>query len=143
MHYEPDDVEVSESVLVARNLQYPGPAQQRIVLDARDQSITFENCHWPRGFWTWRGEERRVCRFEDILAVHDFGLGKHRSVFISTRFGRCRVFADWAGYAPLREALSRITTVTERGSWQDDPRWMPVYVLVIGAIVAGILYLLL
>lgn len=143
MHHEPDEVQTPASVLVARNPKYWGPGQQRIVLDARDQSITFENCHWPRSFWSWRGEERRVCQFEDILAVHDFGLGQHRSVFISTRFGRCRVFADWEGYAQVREALSRIATVTERGSWEDDPRWIPVYCVVIVAIVAGILYLLL
>lgn len=65
------------------------------------------------------------------------------SMFISTTTGRSRVFAHWRGYAELRTALRELCQDSPGGHWADDPRWMPVYAVVLLAIVGGLIWALL
>jgi hypothetical protein len=142
----------------------PDSSSQRLVLNLTQRTAVFENCHSPRsGIGGFGFEPFRECNFDEILAVNDFLTGDHRglfykiiftfshvnagdlaSVFISTDFGRSRIFAKWNGFAELRSELRQICSQqSRRGHWEDDPRLMPVYVVMIFAIVGGIIWLLL
>ena len=154
-------------LITCENLDFPGPGRQCVVVDPNTKTVLFECCHCPRGFLSAGYEARRVCTFSDVLATHDFLSGEHRgnwlrtiftlgqlvdvpdqtkelgSIFISTSHGRCRVFADWRGFPELREAMQQICEPTKAGHWQDDPRWIPVYVIGMLAIVGGLIWWLL
>ena len=142
----------------------PDSSGQRLVLNLTQRTAIFENCHSPRsGIGGFGFEPVCECKFAEILAVQDFLTGNHRglfyriiftfsnvnagnlaSVFISTDFGRSRIFAKWNGFAELRSELRQICSQqSRRGRWEDDPRLMPVYVVLILAIVGGIIWLLL
>ena len=159
--------DASETILVCEDYDSPADVRRRIVLNFTRRTATFENCHESRAFLSLGSEAIRECRFDELLAVHDFFLGERRlgllrgvlaagplvhshttgremeSIIISTAQGRCRVFADWDGFVELREALRKICSASPGGHWSDDPRLIPVYFVVIAAIVAGIIWLLL
>ncbi|MGC1273631.1 MAG: hypothetical protein WBC44_08000 [Planctomycetaceae bacterium] len=138
----------------------PTCAGVRIVVDAASRTVTFHHCHIPRSFLTVHSDAVRVCRFDEILAAHDFGPSQqrgffllislaglggvdHRSLFISTPHGRCRVFANWSHFEELHDALQQVATGTGRGSWEDDPRVILPIALLIGAVILAVIWLLL
>ena len=137
----------------------PGLGQQRVVLNL--------SLHCPRKFFSSGCEAKRICRFEDLHAAHDFLSGEHHgtflrtvirlghlinvpvkadelgSIFISTDFGRCRVFADWTGFDEFRNEIHEICKQSPRGHWSDDPRMIPLYVVIILGITGGLIWWLL
>lgn len=151
-----------DDVVVAASPDIPG---QRIVVDRRQRTVTFENCHLPRSGLGLGCEQRRVCQFEEILAVRDFLIGEHHgrilrlifllghlihiptnakdqgSLWISTPSGRTRVFANWSHFAELRSLLKEICSPqSTKAPWEDDPRMIPVFFVLIFAIVGGIIW---
>lgn len=149
-------------VVVAASPDIP---HQRVVLDRIQRTVTFENCHLPRSGLGLGCEQRRVCQFEEIVAARDFLIGEHRgrvlrlifllgrlihiptnaneqgALWISTQFGRARVFANWSQFAELRSLLREICSQqSTKGHWEDDPRMIPVFVVLIFAIVGGIIW---
>lgn len=159
--------ETSETLITCEDRHFAGPGRRRVVIDLAAATVTFENCHWRRSFLSFGCESIRVCQLDEIAAAHDFLSGKHRdhgirtvltlgyltgnspsadqlaSIFISTAHGRCRVFADWAGFEDFRDTIQHICERTSGGHWSDDPRLIPLYVLAIFAIVGGLLWWLL
>ena len=157
----------SDTLIICEDPKFSGTGRQRVLLNLTLRTATFENCHWPRKFLTGGYESVRVCRFEDIHAAHDFLSGKHRgtflrivlmlghlihipvnanqlgSIFISTAYGRCRVFTDWNGFNEFRDAVHHICKQSPGRNWADDPRFIPLYALVIFSIVAGLIWCLL
>ena len=143
----------------------PDSSDQRLVLNLIQRTASFENCHSARsGIGGFGSEPVRECNFDEILAVNDFLTGDHRglfykivfvfshvnsgdlaSVFISTDFGRSRIFAKWNGFAELRSELRQICSQQSRsGHWEDDPRLVALYLgPLMFAIVGGIIWLLL
>jgi len=141
----------NDTLIICEN---PDSRDQRVVLNLTQRKASFENCHSPRS---------GIGGFGEILAVNDFLTGDHRglfyrlifafshvnsgdlaSVFISTDFGRSRIFAKWNGFIELRSELRQICLQQSRsGHWEDDPRLMPLYLVVMFAIVGGIIWLLL
>ncbi len=151
----------NETLIICEN---PDSSGQRVVLNLTQRTASFENCHSPRsGIGEFGFEPIRECSFNEILAVNDFLTGDHRglfyklifafshvnsgdlaSVFISTDFGRSRIFAKWNGFPELRSELRQICSQQSRsGLWEDDPRLMPLFLVLIFAIVGGIIWLLL
>jgi len=153
--------------IVCEDPSIPADVRPRIVIDFAEQTVLFENCHESREFLAAGAEPQRLCSFEEILAAHDFFTGERRkpilrlllklgwmvnsattsgdmeSIIISTSGGRCRVFAKWQAFDQLREALRQMTEGRSAGHWSDDPRLIPVYVVFFGAVVGGIIWLLL
>lgn len=124
--------------------EFPGADKRRIVVDAGERHVTFVNCLWPRRFLARGYEGYHCCGFEDIVSAREFGAGKLRRLYISTRHGRCAVSPEWTGYDELRDALQSISTVTTGGGWLDDPRvLMPAMFVVVFGIVSLVIYLLL
>ena len=151
----------NETLIICEN---PDSSDQRVVLNLTQRTASFENCHSPRsGIGGFGFEPIRECNFDEILAINDFLTGDHRglfyklifafshvnsgdlaSVFISTDFGRSRIFAKWNGFPELRSELRQICSQQSRsGHWEDDPRLMPLFLVLIFAIVGGIIWLLL
>ena len=147
----------NDKLIVCEN---PDSSDQRVVLNLTQRTASFENCHSPRsGIGGFGFEPIRECNFDEILAVNDFLTGDHRglfyklifafshvnsgdlaSVFISTDFGRSRILAKWNGFPELRSELCQICSQQSRsGHWEDDPRLMPLYLVVMFAIVGGII----
>ena len=153
--------------IICEDPDFPGPDRRRIILDLSEQTATFENCHWPRKSLSSGYDAVCVCRFEDLLAAHDFLSGEHRgrwlrtvlslghltsvavkpseleSIFISTSFGRCRVFADWNGFEEFRQGLREVCKASPAGHWSDDPRLIPLYVVIMLAVAGGLIWWLL
>lgn len=127
-------------LLEAIDRQFPAPSARRIVLDAATQRVMFENCHWPRRFWSWRYDAWHECGFDEILAAHDFATGELRSVMIKTATGRARMFADWDGYQPMRSALQRIASAARPVHWAAHPRMIPVYAVVFVVLLTWLLF---
>ena len=155
------EIKFNDEVIVCEN---PDSSDQRVVLNLTQRTVIFENCHSPRsGIGGFGSEPVRECNFDEILAVNDFLTGNHRglfyklifafshvnsgdlaSVFISTDFGRSRIFAKWNGFPELCSELRQICSQQSRsGHWEDDPRLMPLFLVLIFAIVGGIIWLLL
>jgi hypothetical protein len=151
----------NDELIVCEN---PDSSDQRVVLNLTQRIAIFENCHSPRsGIGGFGFEPIRECNFTEIFAANDFLTGDHRglfykliftfshvnsgdlaSVFISTDFGRSRIFAKWNGFPELRSELRQICSQQSRsGHWEDDPRLMPLFLVLIFAIVGGIIWLLL
>ena len=42
----------------------------RVVADETDGTITFENCHHPRRFWSTRSDAVYTCLLGELRAVH-------------------------------------------------------------------------
>lgn len=141
---------------------------QRVIVDATRRTVTFVNCHQPRTGLGYGFETERVCDLDEILAVHDFLTGEHRgaflrmlfflghlihmpvdpgsmeSIFVSTTNGRARIFAGWSGFAELRSRLREACSQrSQNGPWTDNPAFLPVFLIVIFAIVGGLIWLLL
>lgn len=158
---------MSESLLVAEDLGRDASVRPRIIVDFAARTVRFENCHHSRGFLAVGVEPVRVCRFDEITAVSDLLLdeGSDRSmravlkagplvhvhasaddlasIFVSTRTGRCRVFADWSGFEDLRDVLREIAPRGARPHWSEDPRMFPVYAVVLVVVVSTIIYFML
>jgi hypothetical protein len=155
------------ALLIAEDERYPAEDRPRIIFDPQSQTVCFERCHQSRSFLAVGVEPFRVCPFRDIRSVTDFLSGDHRgtavkavlaagplvhshstaadlaSYFISTSTGRCRVFSHWQNFAELREALAGIVPVDARPHWSENPRLIPLFAIVLIAIVAGLIYWLL
>jgi hypothetical protein len=129
-------------VLEAVDRRFPGPAVRRIVLDAAAQTVAFEQCHWPRRFWSWQFDACHICNFGEIRAAHDIGQGELRSVMINTATGRCRMFADWHGYEAMRTALQQIASAAPPVHWMAHPRMIPVYAALFVVLLTWMLFLL-
>jgi len=140
--------------------------QERVEVDFIQRTVLFENCHQPRsgvGFT----ERELICGFEDICGVRDFLVGQHRgafyrllfalaplagtavnarglsSCFVSTATGRTRIFAEWAGFAEVREALLRISSESScRQPWSDQA-WAGPVVAAMALLVTGVIVWLL
>jgi hypothetical protein len=131
----------ASEVVEAIDQQFPGPGVRRIALDASAQTVIFENCHWPRRFWSFQFDAHYVCRFDDILAAHDFGQRELCSVMIKTRQGRARMFADWQGYDALRDALQQIASAAPHVHWAAHPRMIPIYAAIFVVLLTWLLFL--
>lgn len=145
-----------------------GATAQRVIVNMTRRTVTFINCHQPRSGLGLGFEAERVCGFDEILAAHDFLTGEHRgpflrlvfflgrlihmpadsaamgSLFISTTTGRARVFSQWVAFPALRARLREICADRpQAGPWTDNPAFLPLFLIVIFAIVGGIIWFLL
>lgn len=154
-------------LIIAEDEEFLPEGRPRIVFDSASGTVRFEYCHHPRTFLSAGAEPLRVCRLEEITAVSDFLSGEHQgraikavlaagplvhshstaadlaSYFISTRSGRCRVFAHWRNFTELRQALAAIVPEGSRPHWSEDPRMVPLFAAALIVAVCGLIYLLL
>lgn len=156
-NYSPD-----ATLVVCINPQFTG---QRVSIDATERTVTFENCHQSRRFTAVGFESVRVCRFDEILAVHDCNSIEHEdchlldrivfalvhmlqgdgdlgSLFISTATGRSRVFTNWNGFDAFRTTLRQIPTTSQKGYWEDDPRLITLFVVILFTVVIGLVFVM-
>lgn len=153
--------------LIAEDRERPRESRPRITIDWDAETVSFEQCHESRRFLSTGAEPIRVCRFDEIQSVTDFLTGNHRgagtkavlsagrlvhshstaadlaSIFVSTREGRTRVFANWTNFAQLRDALREIVPESSRPPWTEDPRMMPLFVVGMLGVVGVLIYFLL
>jgi len=142
----------------------PAASGQRIRILKESRTVVFSHCHHSRGAFGLAPEMERVVSFDEILGTRDFLTGSHRgtwlrillrlgsplpaerlaSVFISTRFGRARVFASWRGFAEIRRQLHAITAAKSNSvPLSEDPRMIPVFVVLLLGVTAGMIWILL
>lgn len=145
----------------------PRNPSQRVVVDLEEDTVPSCNCHEPRKFTAIGMEPTRVCGFDEIHAVHDFMTGDHSgwayriifmlghliympvkdsemsSIFISTAYGRARIFANWEEFDSLCDGLRHNSSASGVGHWSDNPRLIPVYAVVLVVILTGLIWLLL
>lgn len=142
----------------------PAAPGKKVVIDRQRRVIQFYYCHQPRSGMGIGFEELREIRFDQLHSVRDFLCGNHRglwlrillrlgtpisgpalaSLFVSTDSGRARIFQDWVGFAEMREQLHQITAGNHhRAPLSEDPRMIPVFVVLLLAITGGIIWLLL
>ena len=157
-----------DAPVVCEDRSGPDGRRPRVTVDPGRRVVVFDHCHHPRTALSAGPEPRRVCPFEDVHAARDFLQGDHRgwglrtalgagrlvglagpanelgSIFVSTAAGRARVFANWHGFPAFREAIREVAAASEQGgSWEDDPRIIGLGVVVIGVVVAAIVWALL
>ena len=153
--------------LIAEDPTFDAASRPRIVIDPMARRVRFEWCHEPRSFLASGVVQLYECNFDDVLSVTDFLTGDRpggflrgllavgplvhshtsaadlASIFISTTHGRCRVFANWTHFDELRESLRQITPTEGRPPLSENPAMIPVFVVAMLAVVAGVVYLML
>ena len=120
--------------------------ERRVVIDPNQQTVTFENCHLPNQFLPTGADARRTCRFDEITKVNDLLIGENQglllrgamsiqgddpndlsSIFIYTKFGNARIFADWDNFAELHLSLLKFCKPKRNGYGIDNPNMAVIY----------------
>lgn len=62
-------------LIICQDLAYLGPGRRCVVLELRQQTVTFENCFITSQFLSTGGQSNYSCRFDEIVKVTDFLVG--------------------------------------------------------------------
>ena len=148
-------------LIVCQDLAYLGPGRRCVVLDLRQQTVTFENCFITSQFLSTGGQSSYRCRFDEIVKVTDFLVGDSkgslfrglmflrahgtddlRSMFVYTRQGNARVFAQWNGFDSFRATLLEKCKPSRNGYGIDNPNMAVVYAFVLVLLIVGLIWFL-
>ncbi len=151
----------ANELIICQDLSYAGPGRRCVVLDKTEQTVTFENCHLSKKFLSMGGEAISMCRFDEIVKVTDFLVGENkgflfrglmffhahgtadlRSIFVYTRQGNARVFAQWKRIEPFRSALLDNCKPSRNGYGIDNPNMAVIYAFVFVLLLVGLIWFL-
>ena len=141
---------MSDRLVCEWNGNKPGWLQtgMRVVADETDGTITFENCHHPRRFWSTRSDAVYTCLLGELRAVHlDWWVVNEyrhgRNATISTPDGKAVFNSRMAGFKEV-VAVLRKHVGTNHGPILNNPNvWFVGTVLLAVVIsVAGLVWAL-